>query len=127
MDRQVIFRNNYERLMLKVEEVQRGQRLFGLPEMNLVSLKGVYKQLEMLQRLHSLYNDVHNVVNGFRETPWREANFQEIEYQLLTLQTRCSILLNIYLMLFKYKQKIRPPCLNRVDWPTYMLGIRLVH
>ena len=74
--------------MLKVEEVQRGHRLFGLPEMNLVSLKGVYKQMEMLQRLHSLYNDVHNLVNGFRDTPWREANFQEIEYQLLTLQTR---------------------------------------
>ncbi|EUB61781.1 Dynein heavy chain 5, axonemal [Echinococcus granulosus] len=89
MDRQVIFRNNYERLMMKAEEILRGQRLFGLPEMSLANLRAVGKQMEMLQRLYSLYSDVYSVVNQVRETPWREANFQEIEYELLALQTRC--------------------------------------
>ncbi|VDM33429.1 unnamed protein product [Hydatigera taeniaeformis] len=89
IDRQMIVRNNYERLIMKAEEILRGQRLFGLSEMNLSNLRAVGKQMEMLQRLYSLYNSVHNVVNEFRETPWREANFQEIEHSLLTLQTRC--------------------------------------
>lgn len=92
MDRQMIFRNNYERLMMKAEEVLRGQRLFGLPEMSLTNLRAVGKQMEMLQRLYSLYSNVHSVVNEFRETPWKEVNFLEIEHALLTLQTRQACL-----------------------------------
>lgn len=86
----MLFRNTYEQLTRKAESLQRGQMLFGLPVMNVAALRTVGRQMEMLQRLYGLYSDVHKVVNGFKETPWKEANCEEIEYQLVSLQSRSA-------------------------------------
>ncbi len=84
----MLFKNTYEQLIRKAEGLQKGQQLFGLPVMSIANLKTVGKQMEMLQRLYGLYSDVYRVVNGFKETPWKEANCEDIEYHLISLQTR---------------------------------------
>ena len=76
MYREKIFHNDYEQLIVRAEEIRRGQELFGWPVIPLGNLRIVGKKLELLQRLYGLSVEV------------QEVDFQGVEYQLSNLQTR---------------------------------------
>ena len=59
-----------------------GERLFALPETDFPELVYVRKELNILQKLYSLYNAVMDTVEGWLDTLFVKTNVERIAEQL---------------------------------------------
>ena len=48
----------------------------------------IRKELNLLQKLYSLYNDVLDKVNGYYDIPWVDVDIDKINNDLLEFQNR---------------------------------------
>lgn len=53
-----------------------GEDLFGLPQNNYPELRKTKKELELLEKLYTLYIVVIQKVNGYADLLWTELDFQ---------------------------------------------------
>ncbi|GCB63443.1 hypothetical protein scyTo_0004418 [Scyliorhinus torazame] len=96
-------KNRFDDLYRKFITYTSGEELFGLPVTQCPQLLEIKKELNLLQKLYSLYNNVINTVNGYFDILWSEVNIEKINNELLDFQNRCRKL---------------PRGLK--DWPAYL-------
>ncbi|CAM4590230.1 unnamed protein product [Lepidochelys kempii] len=88
-DRLIMFQNRFDSLYRKYMTYTGGEELFGLPVTQYPQLLEIKKQLTLLQKLYSLYNNVIDTVNGYYDILWSEVNIVKINNELLEFQNRC--------------------------------------
>ncbi|XP_070603204.1 dynein axonemal heavy chain 5 isoform X1 [Erythrolamprus reginae] len=88
-DRLIIFQNRFDNLFRKYITYTGGEELFGLPVTQYSQLLEIKKQLNLLQKLYSLYNNVIDTVNGYHDILWSDMNIEKINNELLEFQNRC--------------------------------------
>ncbi|KAH0574694.1 Outer-arm dynein gamma [Spironucleus salmonicida] len=66
------------------------EQLFGLPVTDYPEIHKIKKEIIMLQKLYSLYNDVTLTISSFNEYLWFEANFSAIQSVLQDFQNKCA-------------------------------------
>ncbi|XP_077982678.1 dynein axonemal heavy chain 5-like [Glandiceps talaboti] len=88
-DRLVIFQNHFDTLYRKYVTYTGGEDLFGLPVTSYPKLLEIKKQLALLQKLYSLYNDVIDRVNGYYDILWTDVDIEKINNELQDFQNRC--------------------------------------
>ena len=88
-DRLIIFQNQFDTLWRQYNTYKGGEELFGLPVTDYPDLFRIRKELSLLQKLYSLYNNVVDGVDGYYEIPWAEVNIEKINAELLDFQNRC--------------------------------------
>uniref|UniRef100_A0A8C6VE80 Dynein axonemal heavy chain 5 n=1 Tax=Naja naja TaxID=35670 RepID=A0A8C6VE80_NAJNA len=88
-DRLIIFQNRFDNLFRKYITYTGGEELFGLPVTQYPQLLEIKKQLNLLQKLYSLYNSVIDTVNGYHDILWSDVNIEKINNELLEFQNRC--------------------------------------
>ncbi|CAI5780204.1 dynein heavy chain 5, axonemal [Podarcis lilfordi] len=88
-DRLIMFQNRFDNLYRKYITYTGGEELFGLPVTQYPQLLEIKKQLNLLQKLYSLYNNIIETVNGYYDILWSEVNIEKINNELLEFQNRC--------------------------------------
>ncbi|XP_078400904.1 dynein axonemal heavy chain 5-like [Cetorhinus maximus] len=87
-DQLVIYQNRFDNLYRKFITYTSGEELFGLSVTQCPQLLEIKKELNLLQKLFSLYNNVINTVNGYFDILWSEVNIEKINNELLDFQNR---------------------------------------
>lgn len=87
-DRLIIFQNNFDVLYKKFITYTGGEELFGLPVSDYPKLGQIKKELNLLQKLYSLYNNVLETVHGYYDILWADINIEKINNELLEFQNK---------------------------------------
>ena len=87
-ERLSIFQAQFDELWRKFQTFSGGEELFGLSVTDYPELQRIRKELNLLQKLYSLYNDVLDKVNGYYDIAWVEINIEKINNELLDLQNK---------------------------------------
>ncbi|XP_048669967.1 dynein axonemal heavy chain 5 isoform X4 [Marmota marmota marmota] len=88
-DRLIMFQNQFDNIYRKYITYTGGEELFGLPVTQYPQLLEIKKQLNLLQKIYTLYNSVIETVNGYQDILWSEVNIEKINSDLLEFQNRC--------------------------------------
>uniref|UniRef100_A0ABM0ME01 Dynein heavy chain 5, axonemal-like n=1 Tax=Saccoglossus kowalevskii TaxID=10224 RepID=A0ABM0ME01_SACKO len=88
-DRLIIYQNQFDTLYRKYVTYTGGEELFGLPVSSYPELLQIKKELALLQKLYSLYNDVIDRVNGYYDILWADVDIEKINTELTEFQNRC--------------------------------------
>ncbi|KAM8815689.1 dynein axonemal heavy chain 5 isoform 1-T1 [Rhynchonycteris naso] len=88
-DRLIMFQNQFDNMYRKYITYTGGEELFGLPVTQYPQLLEIKKQLNLLQKIYTLYHSVVETVNNYYEIPWSEVNIEKINSELLEFQNRC--------------------------------------
>ena len=65
-----------------------GEDLFGLNATQFPGLQRIRKELNLLQKLYTLYNAVMDSVDGYYEVPWAEVDIDRINSDIMEFQNR---------------------------------------
>ena len=65
-----------------------GEELFGLTVTEYPDMVRMKKELNLLQKLYSLYNTVMDSIDGYFDIPWADAKIEKINSELLDFQNR---------------------------------------
>lgn len=87
-DRLFIFQNQFEALYRKYITYSGGEELFGLPITEYPELQQIRKELNLLQKLYSLYNSVIDTVNGYYDMLWLDVNIEKINSEIAEFQNK---------------------------------------
>lgn len=87
-DRLIMFQNQFDNLYRKYITYTGGEELFGLPVTKYPQLLEIKKQLNLLQKIYTLYNSVIETVNSYHDILWSEVNIEKINSELLEFQNR---------------------------------------
>uniref|UniRef100_G3T979 Dynein axonemal heavy chain 5 n=1 Tax=Loxodonta africana TaxID=9785 RepID=G3T979_LOXAF len=88
-DRLIMFQNQFDNIYRKYITYTGGEELFGLPVTQYPQLLEIKKQLNLLQKIYTLYNTVIETVNSYHDILWSEVNIEKINNELLEFQNRC--------------------------------------
>ncbi|XP_007952391.1 dynein axonemal heavy chain 5 [Orycteropus afer afer] len=88
-DRLIMFQNQFDNIYRKYITYTGGEELFGLPVTQYPQLLEIRKQLNLLQKIYTLYNSVIETVNSYQDILWSEVNIEKINNELLEFQNRC--------------------------------------
>ncbi|XP_075396980.1 dynein axonemal heavy chain 5 [Tenrec ecaudatus] len=88
-DRLIMFQNQFDNIYRKYITYTGGEELFGLPVTQYPQLLEIKKQLNLLQKIYTLYNTVIETVNSYQDILWSEVNVEKINNELLEFQNRC--------------------------------------
>ncbi|XP_075265378.1 dynein axonemal heavy chain 5-like isoform X2 [Convolutriloba macropyga] len=88
-DRLVVFQAKFDELWRKYQTYSGGEELFGLTVTEYPNLQKTKKELNLLQKLYSLYNDVIDTVNGYYDIPWTDVDIEKINSELTDFQNKC--------------------------------------
>ncbi|KAM6224385.1 dynein axonemal heavy chain 5 [Rhynchocyon petersi] len=88
-DRLVMFQNQFDNIYRKYITYTGGEELFGLPVTQYPQLLEIKKQLNLLQKIYTLYNSVIDTVTSYQDILWSEVNIEKINSELLEFQNRC--------------------------------------
>uniref|UniRef100_A0A8D2AUY0 Dynein axonemal heavy chain 5 n=1 Tax=Sciurus vulgaris TaxID=55149 RepID=A0A8D2AUY0_SCIVU len=88
-DRLIMFQNQFDNIYRKYITYTGGEELFGLPVTQYPQLLEIKKQLNLLQKIYTLYNSVIETVNGYQDILWSEVNIEKINNELSEFQSRC--------------------------------------
>ena len=70
----------------KYESYYSGETLFGLPHTQYPALKKTESEIELLDKLYSLYSKVKDTISKWKEVPWTEIT-QEIDKMVEATET----------------------------------------
>jgi dynein heavy chain len=88
-DRLAVFQTRFDELYKRYVTYSGGEELFGLAQTEYVELQNIKKELNLLQKLYSLFNDVIKGVNGFYDIKWLEVDTEQINAELANFSNRC--------------------------------------
>ena len=88
-DRLSVFQSRFDELYKKYVTYNGGEELFGLTQTEYPDLMVVKKELNLLQKLYTLYNSVIKSVNGYYDIKWIEVDIEFINNQLLDFSNKC--------------------------------------
>lgn len=87
-DRLNIFMARFDELWRKYSTYSGGEELFGLTVTDYPDLQRIRKELNLLQKLYSLYNDVLEKVTGYYDMAWVEIDIDKINTELIDFQNK---------------------------------------
>lgn len=87
-DRLIIFQNRFDTLYRKFVTYTGGEELFGLSVTSYPELLQIKKELNLLQKLYSLYNSVIDTVTGYYDILWVDVDIERINSELQDFQNR---------------------------------------
>ncbi len=87
-DRLAVFQAHFDDLWRNYQTYSGGEELFGLETSEYPDLQRIRKELNLLQKLYSLYNDVLEKVNGYYDVAWVEIDIEKINGELLEFQNK---------------------------------------
>ena len=87
-DRLNIYQAKFDELWRKYQTYSGGEELFGLEVTEYPDLQRIRKELNLLQKLYTLYNMVLDTVNGYFDILWTEIDIEKINNELLDFQNR---------------------------------------
>jgi len=90
MERLKKYQRLYDDKERKWDTYMAGEELFGLPQNEYPELKQTKKELELLEKLYTLYITVIQKVNGYADLLWTELDFQSITEEVLLFQGMCK-------------------------------------
>ncbi|XP_056290683.1 dynein axonemal heavy chain 8-like [Pseudoliparis swirei] len=79
----------FEGLWKKFTTYTSGEQLLGLPVTNYDCLQKKKKELDLLQKLYSLYDAVMSKIGGYYGILWTDMDIEKINAELLEFQNRC--------------------------------------
>ena len=88
-DRLEGFQKRFDELYKRYVTYNGGEGLFGLTQTEYPDLMVAKKELNLLQKLYSLYNSVIKSVNGYYDIKWIEVDIEFINNQLLDFSNKC--------------------------------------
>lgn len=88
-ERSFMYKHRFEDLWRRFEMYQTGEKLFGLPTTEYPILHQRKKELNLLNKLYSLYLMVLKTIDGYAEIPWNEVDMEQIFAQVLEFQNTC--------------------------------------
>ena len=72
LNRLRMFQEEYQIAKRKYDSYFAGESLFGLAHQNYPALVETQKQIELFDKLYSLYQKVNDAISKWREIPWQE-------------------------------------------------------
>ena len=87
-DRLNIYQARFDELFRKYTTYSGGEELFGLTVTEYPDLMRIKKELNLLQKLYSLYNAVIENVNGYYDILWSDIDIEKINQELLEFQNK---------------------------------------
>ena len=87
-DRLTVFQAKFDELWNKYQTYSGGEALFGLTVTEYPELQQIRKELNLLQKLYSLYNEVLEKVNGYNDIAWVEIDLEKINNDLMEFQNK---------------------------------------
>ena len=109
-DRLVIYQNRFDTLYRKYITYTGGEELFGLPVTDYPELLQIKKELNLLQKLYSLYNDVIDRVNGYYDILWADVDIEKINQELIEFQNRWAVAVSSVLACLVWGTSLRGCC-----------------
>ena len=88
-DRMAVYQTRFDEIYKRYVTYSGGEELFGLAQTEYPDLARVKKELGLLNKLYSLYNDVVKGVNGYYDIKWVDVDVEAINNQLLEFGNRC--------------------------------------
>eukprot|EP00667_Euglena_gracilis_P000005 EG_transcript_5 len=88
MERLKKYQRLYDDKERKWDTYMAGEDLFGLPQNNYPELRKTKKELELLEKLYTLYIVVIQKVNGYADLLWTELDFQQITEEVVSYQNQ---------------------------------------
>lgn len=70
LNRLRMFQEEYQIAKRKYDSYFAGETLFGLAHQNYPALVETQKQIELFDKLYSLYQKVNDAISKWREIPW---------------------------------------------------------
>ena len=87
-DRLNIYQARFDELWRKYQTYSGGEELFGLEVTEYPDIARIKKELNLLQKLYSLYNDVLEKVNGNYDSACVDIDIDKINQELLEFQNK---------------------------------------
>ena len=88
-DRLAVFEVRFTELWKRFVTYNGGEGLFGLVQSEYPQLQNIKKELNLLTKLYSLYNDVTKSVQGYYDIKWTDVDTEAINAELLNFGNRC--------------------------------------
>ena len=88
-ERLIIYQDDFDTLFRKYVTYTGGESLFGLEVSEYPELHKIKKELNLLQKLYSLYNNVIDAVKGYYDIFWVDVDIEKINTDLQEFQNRC--------------------------------------
>jgi dynein heavy chain len=86
LNRLRMFSDEYSVRKRKYDSYFAGETLFGLPHQSYPALEETRKEIELLDKLYSLYSKVKDTIGRWREVPWTEIQ-NEISKMMEQIET----------------------------------------
>ncbi|KAK9298339.1 hypothetical protein QLX08_008257 [Tetragonisca angustula] len=102
-DRLIFFHARHDELWEKYQTYSSGESLFGIEITDYPALHQRKREINLLQKLYSLYLQVIRTIDSYYEIPWAEIDIESIMTELAEFQNRCR----------------RLPKVMR-EWPAYI-------
>lgn len=84
----ISFQSQFDELWNKYTIYSAGEQLFGLSTTDYPGLVKIRKELNLLQKLYSLFSAVMVSINGYFDILWTEVDIDKINGELADLQNR---------------------------------------
>ncbi|XP_025155775.1 dynein heavy chain 8, axonemal [Harpegnathos saltator] len=102
-ERLILFQAHFEELWERYETYSSGESLFGMEVTEYPALQQRKKEINLLQKLYTLYLQVMRTIDNYYDIPWTELDIESIVSELAEFQNKCR----------------RLPKAMR-DWPAYI-------
>lgn len=83
-----LFQMRFDELWERYERYANGEKLFGLPLSEYPTLFERKKQMNLLNKLYSLYVQVIKSIDGYKDLLWSEVDIDAINADLVEFQNR---------------------------------------
>ncbi|XP_023246494.1 dynein heavy chain 5, axonemal-like [Copidosoma floridanum] len=88
-ERVLLFQSWFEDLSNRYETYNSGESLFGLEMTEYPQLQQRKRELNLLQKLYSLYLQVMHTIDRYYKMPWSQINMDEINSEITDFQNKC--------------------------------------
>lgn len=78
----------FEDLWSKYQTYTGGEELFGMMVTDYPDIVRIRKELNLLQKLYSLFNAVMDSIDGYFDILWLEVDIEKINNELIDFQTK---------------------------------------
>ncbi|XP_018374249.1 PREDICTED: dynein heavy chain 8, axonemal [Trachymyrmex cornetzi] len=88
-ERVILFQARFEELWERYETYSSGESLFGIEITEYPALQQRKKELNLLQKLYTLYLQVMRTIDSYYDIPWSEIDIESIITELADFQNKC--------------------------------------
>lgn len=117
----MLFQARFDNLWERFETFSSGETLFGMEITDYPALHQRKRELNLLQKLYSLYLVVNRTIDGYFEIPWSEVDIDVIIAELADFQAKYKIHWPLYTFEFKWNIYKNFLCAN-LDVDDYQKG-----